>query len=298
MNGVCAAGAPVNCNDGVACTADALRRGDRRLRPRAEQRRLRRRSGLQRRRDLHGDGVPGGDAAELQRQRRLHDGSSNQATGCQHVPLSCGDSNECTTDSCNPATGCQNTPVANGTTCGDDASRDVSHGGACAHPANTNPCGDDGNVCTNDVCAAGACTHPNNTGACADDGSSCTNDVCSGGRVRTRATAPAARARSSRAAARSSIEAEHFLTNTGRASHTWDVTSNGSASGGQTMVAEPEQRRQRQHRLHHRQPAARLPRELPDHGHVPGLGAGSGRGHGRPDVHAGIDGTGPASAER
>jgi len=53
--------------------------------------------------------------------------------------------------------------------------------GACQSPA-LEPCGDDGNVCTDDYCdGAGGCSHVANVASC-DDGDFCTSgDQCSGG---------------------------------------------------------------------------------------------------------------------
>jgi hypothetical protein len=95
--------------------------------------------------------------------------------------LSCDDGNVCTDDACAPATGCQFLP--NAAAC-DDANPcttgDHCAGGSCA-ATGTNAC-DDGNPCTTGVCSpAAGCEQVPNTLAC-DDGDLCTTgDVCGDG---------------------------------------------------------------------------------------------------------------------
>jgi uncharacterized repeat protein (TIGR01451 family) len=69
------------------------------------------------------------------------------------TPLDCNDGNVCTFDTCNPATGCANVAAGNGVSCAD------------------------GNVCNgNEICQLGVCTAP--TPLSCDDGNSCTTDSC------------------------------------------------------------------------------------------------------------------------
>ena len=300
--GTCAAGTPINCNDGVACTVDTCNETTDACVNTASN------AACDDGQVCNGAevcnptmGCQAGTPPNCNDNDACTTDSCNPAAGCQHVAVNCADSSECTTDSCNPATGCQHAPVADGTTCGDDANvctNDVCSAGACAHPNNTNPCADDGNVCTNDVCAAGACSHPNNTASCADDGSTCTNDVCSGGTCTHPTNGTCSAGAFLESGGQVVIEAEHFGTNTGRASHTWDVTSNGSASGGQTMVANPNNAANINTGYTTGSPQLDYRVNFLTTGTyqvwVRGLGAGTADR----TVHSGIDGTGPASADR
>lgn len=93
------------------------------------------------------------------------------------TPLSCGDSNECTTDSCDPVLGCKNTPFIgpcdDGTVCtvGEQCSNGVCGGGA-------NIVCKDAVDCTVDSCdpVTGCKAVPSNA-ICAD-GEGCTIDTC------------------------------------------------------------------------------------------------------------------------
>jgi cysteine-rich repeat protein len=93
----------------------------------------------------------------------------------------CNDGNICTNDSCNPAIGCENTN--NSASCNDGNActvNDRCSGGSCAGGPARN-C-NDGNVCTNDSCnPAIGCVNTNNSAPC-DDANVCTiNDQCQGG---------------------------------------------------------------------------------------------------------------------
>lgn len=97
------------------------------------------------------------------------------------TPLSCGDSNVCTNDSCHPVNGCQ---YANNTSSCTDGNacttNDTCSGGSCVGgaPPNCN----DGNVCTTDSCNnMTGCVNSNNNNPCSDGNACTTNDTCSGG---------------------------------------------------------------------------------------------------------------------
>src|SRR5262249_22559465 len=94
--GVCVAGTPPTCNDGNPCTTDSW--------------------------------VPatGGPATNVTNGTSCADANvCNGAEPCQNgvctagTPITCNDSNPCTTDSCDPVLGCQNVAVTNGTACSD-----------------------------------------------------------------------------------------------------------------------------------------------------------------------------------
>lgn len=72
---------------------------------------------------------------------------------------------------------------------------------------------DDGDACTTDACEGDACTHEDN-GTCSEN-----SFIELNGRV--------------------VIEAEHFMNNTPRSAHRWDLMSNGQASSGAMMWANP-----------------------------------------------------------
>jgi hypothetical protein len=94
------------------------------------------------------------------------------------------------------------------------------------------------------------------------------------------------------------FEAEHFVTNTGRASHTWNLTSNSAASGAQSMLASPNNGANVDTGYTTGSPQLDFRVNFLTTGTyqvwVRGLGAGTADR----TVHAGIDGTGPASADR
>ncbi len=124
----CVPGTPLDCNDGISCTADTC------------------------------DPLAG--CSHAPDDTACDDGvgcttdTCDPASGCGHVPdaTSCDDANPCTLDTCDPTTGCVSTP--------DDT--------AC----------DDGIACTTDVCDATAgCTNTPDDAAC-DDAVACTVDTC------------------------------------------------------------------------------------------------------------------------
>jgi len=196
----------------------------------------------------------------------------NLTLGCQSgTALDCNDANACTADSCDPTLGCQHSTVScdDGNACTED---NCSSAVGCQHTNNSNPCADDGNSCTSDVCSAGTCTHPDN-GSC-----SLGAFLETGGQV--------------------VIEAEHFSINTARAAHTWDLTSDGAASGGQCMSSNPNNGANVNTGYVTGSPQLDFPVKFTTTGTyqvwLRGLGAGSADR----TVHAGLDGVGAASADR
>jgi hypothetical protein len=148
--GVCRGTAVIDCDDGDACTIDAL------------------------------DPATG---------VCVHTPDPTCASGCT-ADSACDDGNVCTIDRCDAPTGsCTSLPVADGTACDDGDPRtagDVCAFGGCRGAAVVD-C-DDGNECTTDVLdpATGACVHfpiPLCGAACAmdwecDDQNPCTTDRC------------------------------------------------------------------------------------------------------------------------
>lgn len=223
VNGVCSAGTPIVCNDGVACTADAC---DETANTCVSQ--------------------PNNAACN---DGNVCNGSETCGTnGCvAGTPLVCNDGNVCTTDSCNAATGCQATN-------------------------NTAPCADDGNACTTDVCSAGVCTHPQ-SGSCNSG-----PFLESGGSV--------------------VIEAEHFTTNTARANHNWALLSNTSASGGQVMRSDPNNGANVNTGYVTGSPQLDFPILFSTPGTYYVWLRGIGPTGDDDSCHVGLDGQGPASADR
>lgn len=122
-----------------------------------------------------GDGIPAG--AET-----CDDGNATAGDGCDGA---------CQTEI---GWACSGVPSTCATPCGDGIRAGAEQcddgnlvagdccSATCTLDAPGDPCGGDGNGCTDDVCnGAGVCTHPNNTASC-DDGDACTlSDVCSAG---------------------------------------------------------------------------------------------------------------------
>jgi glucose/arabinose dehydrogenase len=197
--------------------------------------------------------------------------SCNTELGCSHTPLSCDDANACTTDSCSPASGCVNTAIGcdDGNACTTDS---CSPAVGCVFQSNTAPCADDGNACTSDVCSAGVCTHPDN--------GSCGNAPFqeSGGMV--------------------VIEAEHFHTTVARANHSWNVVNSASASGGAALQATPDNGTSVVSNYTTGSPELRFQVAFATPGTYQVWVRGSGPNGEGDSCHAGIDGTGPASADK
>lgn len=116
-------------------------------------------------------------------------------------PLSCDDSNACTTDACGEPGGCSSTAISgccnNAGDCDDSdaCTTDTCSGpgGTCAHSALTGCCDvtadcDDGSDCTTDTCntTTHICGHTAISGCCSsaadcDDSNACTTDTCAVG---------------------------------------------------------------------------------------------------------------------
>jgi hypothetical protein len=297
----CQPGTPLDCNDGNACTADSCSPT----------------GGCQNVPVSCDDGNP------------CTVDSCSPTLGCQNTPAPNGtactdDGNVCTNDVCtagacthpnntNPCADdgnvCTNdvcsagacTHPNNTNPCADDGNvctSDVCSAGACTHPNNTDPCADDGNVCTTDVCSAGACTHPGNTNPCADDGDTCTSDVCAGGVCTHPSNGTCTAGAFLESGGQVTIEAEHFMTNTGRASHNWVVTNNTGASGGQVMSANPNNGANINTGYVTGSPQLDYRVNFLTTGTYQVWVRGIGPSGDDDSVHSGIDGTGPASADR
>jgi|GEM_PF-1804484 len=96
--------------------------------------------------------------------------------------LSCGDSNDCTTDACVRFQGCKYTKLT-GTDCSDGnlcTLSDICVNGEC-DPGSADTCSDS-NDCTTDACnPSSGCSNVNNSNYCNDNDSCTTVDTCSGG---------------------------------------------------------------------------------------------------------------------
>jgi glucose/arabinose dehydrogenase len=195
----------------------------------------------------------------------------DNALGCSYPAVACNDQNACTTDSCDPSTGCAFTAVScdDANVCTTDT---CSAASGCVHANNASPCADDGNACTSDVCSAGACTHPDN-GTC---GPAPFQE--SGGTV--------------------VIEAEHFHTTVPRANHSWAVVGNTSASGGQVAQANPNNGANVNTGYVTGSPELRFQVNFVTTGTYNVWLRGIGPNTDGDSCHAGIDGSGPASADR
>ncbi|HLV66979.1 MAG TPA: hypothetical protein VKY73_14255 [Polyangiaceae bacterium] len=165
VEGSCAPGTPVACDDGVSCTQDVCdEAADACV------------AGPDDSACSDGNACNGAELCDAetgcQAGTPLDCDDSNACTvdacdaelGCTHTPVSCDDGNACTVDSCDPVSGCQHTTATcdDGNACTDDSCDPAS---GCQYTNNTDPCADDGNACTNDVCSGGVCTHPDN-GSC------------------------------------------------------------------------------------------------------------------------------------
>jgi hypothetical protein len=189
QGGTCTPGAPLNCDDGDGCTADACNAllgcthtpigGCRSCSVPADCA-----DGDPCTADVCGAGgvcqnpgqpdgtaCPDGDACN----------GDETCTGGVCMPgtaPNCDDSNQCTTDACLPASGCESTPVTDGTPCADSTvcnGDETCQSGTCTPgaPLNCN----DGNVCTLDTCHdVSGCQQ-----TARPDGTSCADStVCNG----------------------------------------------------------------------------------------------------------------------
>ena len=183
--GVCEPGAPPDCDDGVACTADRCDEGNQAC-----------------------DNAPSDAACD---NNTYCDGAEtcDAVNGCQAGPApTCDDGVSCTSDSCNEATdGCDHAPsdaaCDNDTYCDGPETCDATNDCQAGAP----PDCDDGVLCTDDACNEGTdtCDHTADDDACSnnvfcdgdetcnattgceaaasppdcDDGVACTDDSCS-----------------------------------------------------------------------------------------------------------------------
>lgn len=95
---------------------------------------------------------------------------------CNFLPVnsSCDDGFNCTNDRCDATRGCVNEPDHSKCDDGDACTTDYCEYGNCVHEVMD--CHDE-IACTEDYCSAGECQHEIPLGAC-DDGIECTNDFC------------------------------------------------------------------------------------------------------------------------
>ena len=178
LEGACAGGVPVNCNDGNPCTDDGCS------------------PNIGCTHDLNAAPCSDDDVCTTSDQCQqggcvggpllaCDDGdvcngeeSCDSATGCQPgVPLACNDGDPCNgVETCHPTDGCQLSvpPLCDDfNPCTDDS---CTADGGCVHGPNTAGC-DDGNSCTlGDKCGQGKCL-PGVSLAC-DDENVCTTDYC------------------------------------------------------------------------------------------------------------------------
>ncbi len=197
--------------------------------------------------------------------------SCDSETGCATTPVDCDDGDPCTVDSCDAATGCSSVALDcdDGNECTADSCDAVL---GCVNEPITGTCSDDGNECTDDVCDAGQCTHPDN--------GSCGPGVFleSGGTV--------------------VMEAENFHEHIARANHNWTPASNGSASGGQLLVANPNTNTNINTGYVSGSPELRYEVNFQTTGTYYVWVRGIGQSGDDDSCHVGIDGTGPSSADR
>ncbi|MES1172938.1 MAG: hypothetical protein ABUL62_01325 [Myxococcales bacterium] len=296
ISGSCTAGTPVACDDGVSCTQDACNEVSKACTHQAND------AACSDGQACNGTevcnatlGCQSGTALDCNDANACTADSCDPTLGCQHSSVSCDDGNACTSDSCSATLGCQHSAVScdDGNACTTDSCSSTL---GCQH--GTLSC-DDGNVCTTDSCAAATgCQHTNNTGSCTDDGNSCTSDVCSAGACTHPDNGSCTLGAFLETGGQVVMEAEHFSVNTPRASHTWDLTSDGAASGSQCMLSNPNNGANVNTGYTTGSPQLNFPVKFATTGTyqvwVRGLGAGSADR----TIHAGIDGTAVASADR
>lgn len=272
LAGSCSAGTSIGCDDGIACTSDLCDEptdaclhlpndalcGDGTVCNGIET-------------CSPGAGCQSGTPLDCNDSNACSTDACDPITGCTHGTVSCDDVNACTVNSCEPASGCTFPPIScsDGNVCTDD-SCNTSTG--CVFTNNTAPCADDGNACTNDVCSGGLCTHPDN-GSC-----QLGPFQESGGQV--------------------SIEAEHFHTNVARGTDTWSLASNASASGGQVMQCGPDNGTNINTGYVTTASELRFQVLFTTTGTYNVWVRGIGPNGDGDSCHAGIDGAGPASADR
>lgn len=157
VSGKCQSGAALNCDDGNPCTTDPACDTQLGCVPKPVQ-----------------DGTSCADTDKCDGEEKCQGGVCQRGT-----PLSCADTDPCTTDSCDPATGCKFTAASNGSSCSDGKAcngAETCQAGVCQPGLGLN-C-DDKNPCTVDSCddATGGCKHVN-----VGDGTACGDqEICNG----------------------------------------------------------------------------------------------------------------------
>jgi outer membrane protein assembly factor BamB len=158
---------PADCDDGNPCTADACDPAVGCVHPAAD------------------------DGAACDDQTVCNGHETCVAGACvPGTPLTCVDTDPCTTNACNPVTGCNFPPAPDGTACPNTTVCDgaeTCQSGVCS-PGTPLDC-DDHNACTTDACnPVSGCTHtaiagctPCQTAANCGDGNFCTTDECVAG---------------------------------------------------------------------------------------------------------------------
>jgi hypothetical protein len=168
QGGRCMEGAPLDCDDGNACTADSCSPA----------------TGCGHTVVSNGASCGDGDAC--------NGAETCQAGACvAGTPLSCADADACTVDACNPLTGCTHQAVAcdDGNPCTVDA---CDGAGGCTHVAAADgaSCAD-ADVCNGaETCQAGVCMSA--ARLVCDDGNPCTVDRCDAALGCAHESAPAA----------------------------------------------------------------------------------------------------------
>jgi hypothetical protein len=319
-NGTCTAGTSVACDDGVACTADSCDEATDSCVATPQN------SACSDGQACNGaeicDMVTGcgpGTPLDCDDSSVCTTDACDQVLGCTHTPIGCSDGNSCTADACDPVTGCENPPLDcdDGNACTTDGcNTDVgcmntsitcNDNDACTvdscDPATgcvTTPLScDDNNECTTDSCdPVMGCVHTNNTNACTDDGNSCTTDVCSAGVCTHTDNGSCNTGPFVESGGQVVIEAEHFMNRIGRANHTWDTTNNAAASGGQDMTANPNTNTNINTGYTTGSPQLDFQVNFTTTGTYHVWVRGMGATADDDSLHAGIDGSGPASADR
>ena len=174
---VCAADS--DCNDGLACTADACVNGScthTNITGACDD------GNACTTNDSCAAGVcTGGPPPACNDGNACTANNCNPATGlCENPAIVCNDNNACTDDACNPATGCVFTTNDNNT-CTDNSvctAIDLCQNGICVGQ-NPTACPPDADLCTTEACnpATGACESTDSTAAC-NDNNRCTTDSC------------------------------------------------------------------------------------------------------------------------
>jgi len=215
------------------------------------------------------------------------------------TPVVCNDNVACTVDACDEAAhACVSQP--NNAACNDG---NVCNGtetcSATGCVAGTPLVCNDGNVCTTDSCnTTTGCQVTNNTASCADDGNACTSDVCSAGQCTHPSNGSCSSGPFLESGGTVVIEAEHFTTNTTRASHTWTASADTAASGGQVMRCLPNNGANINTGYTTGSPELDFPIQFTTTGTYQVWLRGSAATADDDSAHVGIDGQGPASSDR